>query len=266
MRLQVCSGQQAHTDTRGRACARRGRWAGAFWRWCAGTPVTSAAHGAQVYFGRTSAPRVVTTRVAQFRMGWSLLWVKVASPYNNWVAIVQPPAYEGVHQCLCSLVGQRLANCTDVAEGHVRSTADLVDVCCHTQPAAPQHSQVACDTSDRDVGSRKVPVKIPSFWRVRWMMMGVWFFNYYSSVCVQSSRIASPRHSPLQCQQFEWCQGYWKPDRAGIRSHLHRVAHPGCVGAQCQRLGRKQLRPQRRPVVGRHNPASVCERRSRLWV
>ena len=53
-----------------------------------------------------------------------------------------------------SLLGQHPANCTDVADVHVRSTADLVDVCIHTQPAVPQHSQVACDRSDRDVGSR----------------------------------------------------------------------------------------------------------------
>ena len=70
------------------------------------------------------------------------------------VAVVQPAAYEGLHQCVCSLLGQHPANYTDVTDVHVRGTADLVDVCPHTQPAVPQHSQLVCDRSDRDVGSR----------------------------------------------------------------------------------------------------------------
>ena len=59
-----------------------------------------------------------------------------------------------MHQCLCGLLGQHPANCTDDADVHVGGTADLVDVCLHTQPAVPLHPQVACDRSDRDVGSR----------------------------------------------------------------------------------------------------------------
>ena len=48
-------------------------------------------------------------------------------------------------------LGQHPVNCTDVADVHVRGKADLVDVCLYTQPAVPQHSQDACDRSDRDL-------------------------------------------------------------------------------------------------------------------
>ena len=75
-------------------------------------------------------------------------------PIPQRVVVVQSAAYEGVHQCLCSLPGQHPANRTDVADVHVRGMADLVDICLHIQPVVSQHSQVACDRSDRDAGSK----------------------------------------------------------------------------------------------------------------
>ena len=55
--VQVYGRQQAHTGTLGSAHAWPGRWAWAVWKWCAGTPVTSAAHRAQVWFSCTSRPQ-----------------------------------------------------------------------------------------------------------------------------------------------------------------------------------------------------------------
>ena len=75
-------------------------------------------------------------------------------PIQQRIAVVQPAAYEGVHQCLCGLLGEHPANCIDVADVHVRGTADLVDVSLHILPAVPQHSRVTCHRSDREVGSR----------------------------------------------------------------------------------------------------------------
>ena len=42
-------------------------------------------------------------------MSWSLLRVEAGSPYNNELpAVVQPAAYEDMHQCLCSLLRMSL--------------------------------------------------------------------------------------------------------------------------------------------------------------
>ena len=75
-------------------------------------------------------------------------------PTQQWVAVVQPAAYKGVQQCLSGLLGQHPVTCTDVADVHIQSMADLADACLHIQPAVPQHSQVVCNRSDWDVGSR----------------------------------------------------------------------------------------------------------------
>ena len=90
-------------------------------------------------------------------MIWSLLRGEAGSPYiQQGVAVVQAVAYEGVYPSIVSAASlvSILRICIDIADVHVRGTADLVDVCLHPQPVAPQHYQVACDWSDRVVGSR----------------------------------------------------------------------------------------------------------------
>ena len=139
-------------------------------------------------------------------------------------------------------------------------------MCLHIQLAVPQHSQVACDRSDRDVGSRNAESSSKDVVLTRELDDDVFFLIYHDFVCSHSGSdlldtVLYIANSPSGVKDLEG-----QIELGVIHIQLHTQVVLACYVSDWGGIKCKQLRSQDTDPCGMPQSSFVCERRSHLCV